>query len=195
MLNQIKIWNEKYDLFSFFSDFIFVFGVLVLGWSPVLLILLFIIDTAVMLLFTVILFHKESKDIIKSIGFVIISPMFIGLLFVLYMTIMDFVEEIEMDKIINTDPTQIINSYILPIILVSSTLNHYAAYGQSLQKMKEGTYSSTFIKHFFLRLVFIMAMMLIMVFCYIYLNAAIVVSLIIIKALLRLWNKKYRTIV
>lgn len=194
MLALLKTWNTKYDLWSFFSDFIFVFGVLVLGWSPVLLILLYIIDTAVMLLFTFILFHKENKDWIKTIGFLIFSPMLLGFMAAFYWTIMQFIEELELEESINADPSQIINSYILPIILVSSGLNHFAAYGESLQKMKDGTYKSTFIKHFFLRYVFIMALIVFIVFGQYFLNASIVLALIGIKVFLRIWNKKYRDI-
>ena len=194
MLTFLKTWNNKYDLWSFFSDFIFVFGVLVLGWSPILLILLLIIDTAVMLIFVNILFHLENKDWIKTIGFIIISPLFLGILAGLYDTLMDFIEDLGIDNLINADPSQVINSYILPMILVSSGLNHYAEFDRSLHKMKEGTYQSTFIKHFFLKYLFIMSIILVLAFGYYYFNATIVIALIAGKTLLRMWNKKYRAI-
>lgn len=194
MLDLLKTWNTKYDLWSFFSDFIFVFGVLVLDWSPILLILLLIIDTAVMLLFVNILFHLENKDWIKTIGFIIISPLFLGILVGLYATLMEFIEDLNLDEVINADPTQVINSYILPIILVSSGLNHYFEFSGSLLKMKEGSYKSTFIKHFFLKYIFIMAIILALAVGYIYFNATIVLALIVGKTLLRMWNKKYRDI-
>jgi hypothetical protein len=195
MLAILKIWNDKYDIWSFFSDFIFVFGVLVLGWSPILLILLLIIDTAVMLLFVNILFHLENKDWIKTIGFIIFSPMFLGILVGLYSTLMKFIEDVDLDEVINADPSQIINSYILPIILVSSGLNHYAEFDRSLHKMKEGTYNSTFIKHFFLKYIFIMVIILALAIGYFYFNATIVIVLIIGKTLLRMWNKKFRDLI
>jgi len=196
MFELLKNWNNKYDLWSFFSDFIFVFGVLILDWSPVLLILLLIIDTAVMLLFVNILLHIENKDWIKTFGFFFFfSPLILGLLVGLYATLMDFIEKIHLDDVIIADPSQVINSYILPIILVSSGLNHYAEFDRSLHKIKEGTYKSTFIKHFFLKYIFIMAIILVLAVGYYYFNATIVLALIIGKTFLRMWNKKYRDII
>ncbi|PCJ23751.1 MAG: hypothetical protein COA97_11050 [Flavobacteriales bacterium] len=192
MLSLLKTWNNKYDLWSFFSDFIFVFGVLVLGWNPVLLILLYIIDLLVMLLFTIILFHIESKDIVKTIGFLFLSFVVVSCSVAFYIVVQGMVESLELA--INTNPSQIINSYVLPIILVSSGLNHYAAFSESLQKRKEGTYKSTFIKHFFLKYVFLMVLILFTVFGQLFFNAAIVIALIGIKVFLRIWNKKYRDI-
>lgn len=194
MIGILNRWNDRYDLWSLFSDFIFVFGVLVLGWSPILLFLLLIIDTAVMLLFVNILFHLENKDWIKTIGFIFISPIFLGILVGLYDTVMRFIEKVNLDDIINADPSQIINSYILPIVLVSSVLNHYAEFDRSIEKMKKGTYRSSLIKHFFLKYIFIMVIILVLAIGYFYFNAMIVLTLIIGKSLLRLWKKKYRTI-
>jgi hypothetical protein len=192
MVTLLKTWNDKYDFWSFFSDFIFVFGVFILGWNPVLLILLYIIDLLVMLLFTIILFHIESKDWVKTIGFLFLSFMVVSFSIAFYSIIEGMVESLELE--INTDPSQIINSYILPIILVSSGLNHYAAFSESLQKMKEGTYKSTFIKHFFLKYVFIKVLIVFTVFGQFFFNTAIVIALIGIKVILRVWNKKYRDI-
>jgi hypothetical protein len=194
MIEFLKKWNSKYDLWSFFSDFIFVFGVLILDWSPVLLILLLIIDTSVMLLFVNILFHKENKDWIKTIGFIILSPLFLGLLAGLYDTLMRFIEDIHLEEIIIADPSQIFNSYILPIVLVSSGLNHYAEFDKSLHKMKNGTYNSSFIKHFFLKYIFVMVIILALAVGYYYFNATIVIVLIIGKTFLRMWNEKFRAI-
>ena len=147
-----------------------------------------------MLLFVNILFHLENKDWIKTIGFIFISPIFLGILVGLYDTVMRFIEKVNLDDIINADPSQIINSYILPIVLVSSVLNHYAEFDRSIEKMKKGTYRSSLIKHFFLKYIFIMVIILVLAIGYFYFNAMIVLTLIIGKSLLRLWKKKYRTI-
>lgn len=192
MLSILKTWNNKYDLWSLFSDFIFVFGVFILGWNPALLILLYIIDLLVMLLFTIVLFHIESKDLVKTFGFLFLSFVVISFLLAFYAVIEGMVESLELD--INTNPAQIINSYILPIILVSSGLNHYADFSESLQKMKDGTYKSTFIKHFFLKYVFLMALIVFVVIGQYFFSASIVLALIGIKVFLRIWNKKYRDI-
>jgi len=194
MLNIIKQWNEKYDAWSFFSDFLFVFGVLVLDWSPILLIILLIVDTIVMLFFVHVLYYLETKDWIRTISFVLFYPLFISLFVGMYVALIKLVETVELDGVINTDPFQILNSYILPIILVSSALNHYADFSRSVAEMKAGIYIGTFIKHFFLRFVFIIAIFLTLAIGYSYFNATIVIVLIIGKALLRLWNKKYRVI-
>ena len=194
MLNILNQWNEKYDAWSLLSDFLFVFGVLVLDWSPILLIILLIIDTSVMLLFVHILYYLESKDWIRTISFILFYPLFIGLFIGLYAALMKLVEDVKLDSIINTDPFQILNPYILPIILVSSALNHYIDFTKGVNEIKAGIYVGTFIKHFFLRFVFIISIFLILAVAYSYFNATIVIVLIIGKALLRLSNKKYRVI-
>lgn len=192
MFKTLKKWNEKYDIWSFITDFMFVFGVLVFDWSPILLILLLIIDTSLMLLFVNILIYLETKDIIKTVGFILVSPFFLIPVVAMFLSLNKFVEEINMEDIINVDPSQIINSYILPFILVSSALNHYAAFSNSLDRIKNKTYTGQFIKHFFLKNIFIIATILILVVGYHYFNATIVITLIAGKMLLRVWNKKYR---
>ena len=139
MLEKLKHWNNKYDIWSFFTDFMFVFGVLVFDWSPVLLILLLIIDITVMLLFVNILIYLEVRDFLKTFIFLTISPFFVAPVVAMYLTLPKFLVDIHMDKVINADPAQIINSYILPFILVSSALNHYAAFSRSLERIKKGT--------------------------------------------------------
>ncbi len=190
----IRAWNTKYDIFSIISDFIFVFGVLVLDWSPILLFFLLIVDTSLMLFFVNILFFLEYKDPIRSIGFLITSGFLFAFLFIIYYSIMDFIEEVELENYIHADPWQIINSYVFPLVLVSSYLNHHAEFRRSIYKMKHGNYNSSFIKHFFKRYLFIMGLALTLVFTYAFFNLTIVIALISIKVLIRLWNKKFREI-
>jgi hypothetical protein len=192
MVSLLKKWNDKYDIWSFFSDFLFVFGVLVLDWSPILLILLLIIDITVMLLFVNILIYLELKDFLKTFIFLTISPFFIAPVVAMYLSLPKFLEDIHMDKIINSDPAQIINSYILPFILVSSALNHYSAFSKSLERIKKGTYKGQFIKHFFLKNIFAILSIMVLAFGHFFFNATIVLALIVGKMLLRSWNQKYR---
>jgi len=191
----LKNWNDKYDLWSFLTDFMFVFGVLFLDWSPVLLILLLMIDTSVMIIFANILFYFETKDPIKTFAFFISIPFFLIPPIGMYAALMEFIEDLYLQDTINADPFQILNSYILPFILVSSGLNHYASFDRSLLKLKKGTYKGQFIKLFFLRIVFIMSVMLVLAFGYYFFNATIVLALIAGKSLLRIWNKGYRDII
>lgn len=192
MLSLLKEWNNKYDLWSLFTDFMFVFGVLVFDWSPILLILLLIVDVSVMLLFTNILFYLETKDFLKTFVFITISPFFLLPVILMYLSLPKFLEDVHLDNIINSDPFQIINSYILPFILVSSCLNHYAEFSKSLEKIKRKTYTGQFIKHFFLKNIFIIVVILTLAVGYHYFNATIVLALIAGKMLLRLWKSKYR---
>jgi hypothetical protein len=203
MLDLLKLWNSKYDFWSLLSDFIFVFGVIILDWNPILLVFLFIVDSGVMSLFANILFFLEYKDFIRSFGFIIISiVMLLGML-ALFQSIFQFMLELQMEEMngLNTWEASylyvspVLQSYILSLILVSSGLNHYSAFDESLHKRKEGTYNSTFIKHFFLRYVFLMGIILLMVIGQHYFNATLIIGLIIIKAILRLWKRKYRTII
>ncbi|MDG1475721.1 MAG: hypothetical protein P8Q14_01105, partial [Vicingaceae bacterium] len=156
MIDLLKQWNDKHDIWSLFSDFIFVFGVLVLDWNPVFLILLFIIDTIVMLVFANILFYKEYFDFVKSIGFLLISFTMTSFLIAIYFIVCDNAEDHNIPSVKSLSEI----SYILPFILISSGLNHYTTYSNSIQKMKEGTYSSEFIKHVFLRYIFMILLSL-----------------------------------
>ncbi len=190
-----KVWNTKYELWALLTDFIFVVGVLVLDWSPVLLILLLMIDTGVMVLFANILFYFETKDSIRTFLFFISIPIFLIPPIGMYAAMIEFIEDIHLQNEINADPYQIINSYILPIVLVSSGLNHYANFYKGLKKIKNGTYKGKFIKLFFLRIVFIMSVMLVLAIGYYFFNATIVLALIVGKALLRIWDRSYRDII
>lgn len=191
MLKKFNSWNNKYDLWSLFSDFFFLFGILFLGWSPVLLVLWFIIDTLVMLIFTWILFHKESNDWTKTIGFGIIAFVIVSFLLAFYNLIMGHIEDIDMGHLVNTDPSQILNSYIFPFALCSMGLNHYAEFERSLYKMKVGTYKSGFIKRFFMRYILMFGLVLTIVLSFIYFNIGIIIGLIGIKAVLRTMNRKF----
>ena len=75
------------------------------------------IDTAVMLFFVTILFHQERKDWMETIFFIFMSPIFLGILAALYIGLQDFIIDLNMEKIVNADPTQLFNSILLPIIL------------------------------------------------------------------------------
>jgi len=149
LFKKIQEWNTKYDIWSFISDFFFLFGVVFLNWSPILLLLWFMLDTIVMMFFTYLLFHKENKGWIKTVGFAMIPVVVIITFGGLYDSLMKHIEDIEMDHLINADPFQIINFVVLPIALSASALNHASAYQISVQKMQQGTYTSSFIKHFF----------------------------------------------
>jgi hypothetical protein len=203
MIALLKTWNDKYDFWSFFSDFIFVFGVIILDWNPILLVFLFVIDSGVMSLFSNILFFLEYKSFIKSFGFLMASTLMLFCMLALFQSIFQFMRELGIEGMEDRNTWETLAAYIqpvlqfhvLPIVLISSGLNHYAAFDESLQKRKEGTYSSSFIKHFFLRYVFLMGVILLMVIGQHYFNATLVIGLIIIKAILRLWKRKYRTII
>jgi hypothetical protein len=145
-----------------------------------------------MLLFTNILFYLETKDWIRTIAYFLATPFFLIPVVTMYLSLPKFLENVDLDKIINSDPTQITNSHILPFILVSSGLNHYAAFSKSLDRMKEGTYKGQFLKHFFLKNLFIIGVILSLVIGYSHFNFTIVLALIIGKTALRLWNNKYR---
>ena len=145
-----------------------------------------------MLIFTWILFHKESNNWIYTIGFSTIALVVVTTLIAIYNVIMFYIEDIEMDHIVNADPTQILNPIILPFALCSMGLNHYAGYARSLDKMKNGTYQSGFIKRFFMRHILILGLVLVIVFSYIYFNIGIIIALIGVKAVLRTMNKKIR---
>lgn len=110
----------------------------------------------------------------------------------MYLSLPKFLKDVHLENIINSDPSQIINSYILPFILVSSGLNHYSAFSKSLEKLKTGTYKGQFIKHFFLKNLFIIGVILSLVIGYKHFNFTIVLALIIGKVFLRLWKSKYR---
>ena len=90
----------------------------------VLLILWFMIDTGVMLLFVIILFHQERKDWMETVFFIFMSPLFLGILAALYIGIQDFIIDLEMEEIANSDLTQLFNSILLSLILSFSALNH-----------------------------------------------------------------------
>ena len=152
------------------------------------------IDTAAMLIFGNILFYKENKDLISSIGFIFVSILIIGLLGGVYSGIVDFVEDLEMEELINTDPMQIINPILLPLILSFSILNHHADYQNELDRMRDGTYKSAFLKHIFLRYLLISVLSIFIVFFYIYFQFGIIIGLILIKSGLRLVNTKFREI-
>lgn len=194
LLDKIKELNARYDIWSLFSDFFFIIGVVAFNWNPVLLILWFMVDTIGMLFFGVILFHKENKSWISTIGFILVSFFFIGLLIGLYSGIVKFIKDLHMEDLINTDPFQIINPVILPIILSCSILSHQASYSTELQRMKDGTYKSAYLKHFFLRYILIYALILFMIAFFVYFQIGIIVALIGIKAILRVFNKRIREI-
>ena len=194
IFNELNKWNQKFDIWSFFSDFFFLFGVLFLGWNPVLLILWLMIDTAVMLFFVTILFHQERKDWMETIFFIFMSPIFLGILAALYIGLQDFIIDLNMEKIVNADPTQLFNSILLPIILSFSALNHYSEYKEDRNRMLNGTYKSSFIKHFFLRYVILIILITVMVFFFVYFQIGILLLLLVAKAVLRIFNKKMRTV-
>ena len=191
---KLTEWNAKFDIWSFFSDFFFLFGVLFLGWNPVLLILWFMIDTGVMLFFVTILFHQERKDWMDTVFFIFISPLFIGILVAFYIGIQDFIIDLKMEEIVNADPTQLFNSVLLPLILSFSALNHYSEYQEDRKRMLNGTYKSGFLKHFFLRYFLLVFLIIFMVFSFEYFQMGILILLFIAKAILRVFNKKVRTI-
>lgn len=192
MVEKFKSWNEKYDLWSLFSDFFFLFGILFLDWSPILLILWFIIDTLVMLGFVWILFHKENNDWIKTFGFGFLAFGIVCFLIAFYNGIIGHITDLETEHMVRSDPSHILNLYILPFALCVMGLNHYAEFQRSLYKMKNGTYKSGFIKRFFMRYLLVCGLVVIIVFSFVYFNIGIIIALIGIKAVLRSMNKKIR---
>ena len=189
-----KEWNDKYDFWFLLSEFFFLFGVLLFNWNPVLLILWFMVDTASMLFFGVILFYKEKEDAISTVGFTISSLLMIAIMAALYSGVEGYIVELKMEKLVNSDPSQIFNPVVLPIVLSCCILGHHAEYKKELQRMDEGTYNSSYLKHFYLRYILVNMIILSMVFSFYYFQVGIVTALIAVKSLLRLFNKKYRTI-
>jgi len=192
MFEFIKNWNDKYDLWSLITDFIFVFGVFVLNWNPILLIILFMLDTGIMYLFALILFHKESKNWVNTFGFALLGFVIISFLLAFHGIVMGLAEDFKML------PAESIfgdHSYVLPLIFTSSFLVHYAEFDKDINAMKDGTYKSSFIKHFFLRYIFVTGIIILISVSYVYLDSAILFGFIIIKSLLRLIKKKYRHII
>jgi len=192
--NTIRSWNSKYDIWSLFSDFFFIIGVFLFDWNPVLLILWFMVDSSAMIFFGIILFKKEGNDWVTTIGFSISSFLIICMLAGLYSGVESFIEDLNMEDMIKTDPSQILNPVILPIVLCCSILNHHSHYIEELIRMNNGTYNSTYIKHFYLRYILISALILFIIFFFVYFEIGIVIALIGIKALLRIFNKKLRNV-
>ena len=192
IVEKLKEWNAKFDIWSLFSDFFFLFGVFFLGWNPVLLIVWFMIDTSSMLFFAIILFHKERKSWIDTIGFLIISPMFVFFQGALYNSVIKFIKDVGLEDQINADPTQLINPILFPLIISFSILNHYASYSLELRRFENGTYNGAFIKHFFLRYILTFAIVLFMIAFLVYFELGLIVALIGVKAILRVFNKKSR---
>lgn len=194
LFQHLKRWNDQYDFWSLLSDFFFLFGVLLFDWNPVLLILWFMIDTGTMLFFGVILFYKEKEEIISTIGYTITSLMLIIIMAALYGAVERHIVELKMEKLVNTDPSQIFNPVVLPIVLSCCILSHHAEYVNELKRMEAGTYNSSYLKHFYLRYLLVNLIILSMVFSFSYFQTGIIVALIAVKSLLRLLNRKYRTI-
>ncbi len=153
------------------------------------------VDSSAMVFFSVILFKKEGNDWVTTVGFAISSVLVVCMLAGLYSGVESFIEDLEMDKIIDTDPGQILNPVILPVVLVCSILNHHAQYLEELKRMDNGTYNSTFIKHFYLRYILISGLILFIILFFIYFEIGIVIALISVKAFLRIFNKRLRDII
>lgn len=192
----LKEWNEKYDIWSLLSDFFFLFGVFVLDWNPILLIAYFMIDTAAMSVFAIILFYKEKKDWIHTIGFVFAVLIVLACMLGIYSGVLQFIDDLDKLHIPveQIDFSHLFNPIVIPLILSFSGLTHYAEYQEDIRRMREGTYSSSFIKHFGMRYLLVNGLVLIMVLSYSYYNISVVLGLLIIKTFIRLVNKKYRKI-
>lgn len=192
----LKRWNEEYDIWSLLSDFFFLFGVFVLDWNPILLIAYFMIDTATMSFFAIILFYKEKSDWINTIGFTFSVFVVLAAMLAIYNSVLIYIEELEKLNIPTQpiDPTHLFNPVVIPLILCFSALTHYAEYKEDIQRMKLGTYKSSYIKHFGLRYLLINGIVLLMVFSYAYYHLTVIIGLLAVKSILRLVNKKYRKI-
>lgn len=152
------------------------------------------LDTAAMIIFGVILFKKEGNDWITTTGYIIMCLIVVFLLAALYTGVQDFIEDLKMEDVVNSDPLQILNPVVLPIVLTCSILAHHAEYVQELKRMKEGTYTSSYLKHFFIRYILISAMIMFIIFFFVYFQIGIVIALIGVKAFLRVYNKRLRAI-
>lgn len=192
----LRRWNEEYDIWSLLSDFFFLFGVFVLDWNPILLIAYFMIDTATMSLFAIILFYKERNDWIHSFGFIFIVFLMLVFMLAIYNSVLQYIDDLAKLDIPTQaiDPTHLFNPVVIPLVLCFSALTHYAEYESDLQRMKLGTYNSSFIKHFILRYFMINGLVLLMVFSFVFYNLTVIVGLLAVKSILRLINKKYRKI-
>lgn len=191
-----KKWNERFDIWSLSADVFFLFGVFVLDWNPVLLIAYFIIDTAAMSVFAIILFYKEKKDWIYTLGFIFCVFVILSSMLALYNNILLYIDELTKLAIPtrSIDHSELFNPIVIPLILCFSALAHHAEYAADLQRMRKGTYKSSYIKHFGLRFILLNGIVVLMVFSYAYYNLTIIVGLLAIKSIVRLVNKKYRKI-
>lgn len=154
------------------------------------------VDTATMSVFAIILFYKEKKDWIYTIGFVFAVFIVLACMLGIYSGILQFIDDLDKLHIPveQIDFSHLFNPIVVPLILSFSGLTHYAEYQEDIQRMKEGTYSSSFIKHFGMRYLLVNGLVLIMVLSYSYYNISVVLGLLIIKTFIRLVNKKYRKI-
>lgn len=168
----LKEWNEKYDIWSLLSDFFFLFGVFVLDWNPILLIAYFMIDTATMSVFAIVLFYKESSSWKHILGFVFIVFTTLVFMLAIYDSVLQYIENLDKLNVITEtiDLNNLFNPVVIPLMLCFSALAHYAEYSSDLQRMRSGTYSSSFIKHFFLRYFLINGLVLLMVISYVFYN-------------------------
>jgi hypothetical protein len=149
-----------------------------------------------MSLFAIILFYKEKRDWIHSIGFLFIVFIILSSMLAIYDSILYYIDELDKLNIPTKaiDHSHLFNPIVIPLILCFSALTHHAEYAADIQRMKLGTYKSSYIKHFGLRYFLINGIVILMVFSYAYYNLTIIVGLLAIKSILRLVNKKYRKI-
>ena len=171
-----------------------IVGILAFDWNPILLILYFMIDTAVMAFYGIPLYFKLFKDLTERIACMVIVPVVILTLPFLYLSLEVLIKALKLEDIYNTDPSQIINPILLPTLLSCSALAHYAEYLEALNRIGNNSFKAGYFKHFFLRYFLIYAFLLFIIFFSIFIDISLIVGILGIKTILRMYHRKFKEI-
>ncbi|MFT6166248.1 MAG: hypothetical protein ACJAV5_000133 [Vicingaceae bacterium] len=194
LIEKLRQLNSKFDVWSFLTDFFFLVGFFALDWNPILLIVWYMVDTSVMLLFAIIITHISSKDWLDTFAFIVLAPIFIFIMFGLLHAVNELIVELRLQNEVVSDPRLVFNSFLFPIMLICSGLNYFTEFQNDKIKIENNTYKHDFLKHFFLRYTLIFALVACLALFYIHFQIGIIILLIAVKAILRVFNKKVRTI-
>lgn len=100
-----------------------------------------------------------------------------------------------MEDVVISDPNLVFGSYLLPVMLVCSAMGYYTDFQDDLRRMDNGSYSHSFLKHFFLEYILFFALVIPMIVFHNYFEFGIVLLLIPKRAILQVYNKKWGTII
>lgn len=185
---------HQIDLWSLIFDLVLIVGILAFNWNPILLILYFMLDTAVMALYGVPLYFKLFKDTTERIACLVIVPTVVLTLPFLYLSLEVLIKSLKLEHIYNTDPSQLINPILLPTLLSCSALAHYAEYLEAMHRIETNTFKASFFKHFFLRYFLIYGFLLFIIFFSFFIDTTLIVGLLAIRTILRVSQQKFKEI-